>query len=308
MMRLDARGFILTVWFTLLSGTLSSTLTLNYFINTRGGTGFPTTLSETWGLLVGLWLGGVVGVSLMLLADWAKLSHALWTAMVGYWVAAFIRLILLGKFLPGADSQFNIFWQALTLQALPAHDAWWLWALLGGSVVILMVGVLVSLLPKLPEEMRQHTTLPEGRPILVTVVALGTVLMLLLIGLRSLDQDLWPTFSLQDTRWLLLPQTNMILAALLGFIVGGTYLCQHRYQASYTLFIALSLHVCLMLILDAMLSPYDPLNVEFNPNRIDFLPFVFLWWGVPSVGAIAAFALHNLRDAFQLPEEALADA
>jgi hypothetical protein len=302
-MRLDSRGLILSLWLTLFSGTVSSTLVLNYFTNTRGGTGLPTTLAETGGLLAGLWLGAALSVLMIWITGWAtQLSQVLWTALVGYWIGAFIRLILLGEFLPGADSQFNVLWQALTFQALPAHDAWWLLVLFGGVMVVLVVGVLATLIPPVPATLTQGALNPPGR-VVASVVGLGFVLMLLLIGLRSLNQDLAPEFSLRDTRWLLLPQTNMLLAALLGFLVGGSYLCQDRYQAASALFIGLCLHVCLMLLLDALLAPYDPLNSDFNPNRVALLPFLFLWWGVPTVGAIAAFALHNLRDAFSLPEE-----
>ena len=54
-----------------------------------------------------------------------------------------------------------------------------------------------------------------------------------------------------------------------------------------------------MLLIDSPAASYDALYNGIRPNQVTALPFLFFWVGTPLVGGVAAFALHNLRDAFR---------
>jgi hypothetical protein len=58
--------------------------------------------------------------------------------------------------------------------------------------------------------------------------------------------------------------------------------------------------VILMLLLDPVMAMYDPAHAGINPTQVQQVSFRFFWYGTPAVGAIAAYAMHNLRDAFEM--------
>lgn len=322
-MRQDIRGVILTIWLTILGGTLSTTFVLDYFASYRPENPKPLDLAEASSMIAGLWAAGLLAGILVILAGWYDKtpSSGISTVLTGYWVGCGIRLVLMQElqpFLRHADSDFDWFWGLVTLRGLPSYSLFVLLILVGGGLVVVLT---VLLIHAFRERVQFDDLLPmlvEPR-ILWSVTALSITSMLIAIVFRNLlgelvkelDRPVWLIDALiiqgvsgsqfTFTKWLTLPQTNMILAAVLGFLVGGAYLCISRWSSAVTLFLAVVVHVMVMLLLDSSRLLSDPLYAGWDANRVDWISYLFFWLGTPMIGGIAAFALHNLRDAFQLP-------
>jgi len=282
----NIRSAILAFWLTMLTSTVGSTLTLNYFANTRAAP-MPTTLGESWGLLAGVWLGALAAGVLC----WERRG-----AVMGVTVAVFVRLAFWGAFLPNTPDLWSALWGLVRLSGVPAYAVFILLAYGGGALLAAVGHGGISLFFDEP-------LIPENTPHwgLVAVVALlAPIIMLNLVMIRSLNATEGGAIVLLNTEWLILPQTNMIVAALVGFVFGGVYLSANRQSAAGNVFLGLVLHVGGMILLDGILASYDPYSRMRYDNQVSLLPFLFFWFGAPVVGGLAAFALHNLRDAFAL--------
>ena len=294
---LDYRGVLLTTWLTLLLGSIGSTLTFNYYANTQAIV--PQTLGHTWAMVLTLWLGGVLGAMLVILLGWSSgWRQAFLTAFTGYGIGVFIRLIFLGQFLDNSTTAWELLSNIVTLGSIPPYQSFWALVWLGGVLLLVFTVVLVT-------ELRitlDTPSIPLVPRYIGASAALMSISLLSVVALRNTTAQGVNTLDLVDTQWLLLPQTNMIIAALLGFVIGGAYVCETREAAALTLFFASTAHVVAMLLVTPVVADFDALYVNFDPNRIGVLHFVFFWVGTPLTGAIAAFALHNLRDAFALGE------
>lgn len=302
-MRLDGRGVILSMWLTILIGSISSLWVVNHFLPIEGGDGLPNRFEGALWLVLGLWVGGILAALVLTYLGWYRdLSELIWTVLLGYGLGALVRLIFLGRFLDGARDAWDTLWGVVKLQDFPPYDAFVLLVLPVGFLLVAAAAVTSAvLLPAL--NLRAAWSAERVKPrLLGSIFLLMPIVLVSLVAIRTLNsQTSTAEIALLNTEWLTLPQTNMILAALLGFVVGGAYLCESRFAAAVTLFLSASAHVIVMLLIDSTAASYDPFYDGINPNQVNFLPFVFFWIGTPAIGAIAAFALHNLRDAFSLP-------
>jgi hypothetical protein len=133
------------------------------------------------------------------------------------------------------------------------------------------------------------------------ILAWMPIILLTFVLFGTLGVDDQGKIGISQTSWMLLPVTNMILAAMIGFFVGVLYLCRDSLSSGATLFLGLCAHVLLVIPLGEALDSFDVTGSRFDPNDVSLLSFLFLVVATPAVGSIAAFALHNLRDAFRLP-------
>ncbi len=295
---LDTRNIIFTAWLTFFVGTLSNTFTYNYFANQNA---IPDSLGDTTFIWLGVWLGGFLGA---LTGGWLGWGRAWAGSVAGFGLAALLRLIFLGVFLPTERSNWDFFAGLLTFDLAP-YPVFVLLVLGGGALATLCGALLATLLrPAKREAVPIHPRFWAG------AVGLMLVSMLLLILPNALSEalDATPTaradipIVVPNTNWLMLPHFNMIVAALYGGLMGlAARSMPSRAAAALTLWLAGCAHVMLLLPLEEILVGYDPLYDGINPNQVAVLTFIALWVGTPLVGALAAFALYNLREAFTMP-------
>lgn len=305
-MRLDGRAVILALWITLLITTLTSTIIIDYFEDVEGTTaeGLPTKLEDTASLIAGFWVAGlVVGVSVSLLKWPQRERMAFASGLLGFSIATLIRLLALGQdFLPGSQIRFwNFVLNILSLRSIPDYHTFLLMVWIGGIVAV-GIGVLISAILKQTVEINlPNLVVDTGN--LTIAAALMSVSILFLLVVRNFETESRTTLTILDTKWLILPLTNMVVAAMVGFFIGMGYFAENRFAAAVTVFLGASVHVTLMLVLESYISTLDAANESTNLNNIPYLNFLFFWIGTPLVGGIAALALHNLRDAFMIEYE-----
>lgn len=310
-MRLDIRAVILALWMTLLLTTLTSTATIDYYENVDDVQvtleGLPTSLENATLLVFGFWIAGLAsGLAVSLLGWPLRERNALLSGMVGFAIGTLMRLLALGQdFLPGTDTSFWDFMsKILAFHDIPDYHAFLLLVWLGGFIA-LALGVMMSALLKQTFHLdpRRLPALDVEGKNLVFGLAMLSVSMLFLLVLRNFETENRPDLTVLDTKWLILPLTNMVFAALIGFFMGGGYFASSRFSAAVTMFLSAAVHVTLMLAMESYISTLDAVEEATNLNNIAYLNFIFFWVGTPVVGAIAALALHNLRDAFTISYE-----
>lgn len=303
-MRLDIRSTFFSAWLTFLLATFGSTITLNYLRDNREGLAQqPRDLDDALLIWLSLWLGGLLATVWVAWAGWHRgRSSAFWSVLAGYGIGAGLRMIFQGVFLPTSDNFWSLTWGALT-NGLPSYPIFVLLVWVGGAGVVL-AGTFLSFAIMRGLGVRDEGYLSQlaldTRATLLVMTWMPIILFSMMI-IRSLRDDGRGMIRIAHTVWFVLPQTNMILAALIGFLVGGLYLCRDRASAALTLFIALMGHVLIAVCLGSAIGSFDPIRDGLDVNRVPVMLFSFLFIGTPIVGAVAAFALHNLRDAFSLP-------
>ncbi|MBZ0305709.1 MAG: hypothetical protein K8I82_06540, partial [Anaerolineae bacterium] len=293
--------------------TLSSIATIEYFQNKEVSEvavsldGLPTTLEDSIGLVSGFWIAGLlVGLSIRLLG-WGENGRSIFaSSLMGFAIATLIRIMALGIFLPNATNFWKFMSGILSLHDIPDYHAFLLLVWVGGATAVaagVQLGVLI--------QQKTAFTLPtldvEPQNLLVSA-SLMSVLLLSLLVIRNLDSASRSDLSILNTRWLILPVTNMILAALMGFFIGGGYFTRSPFAAGATVFLGAAVHVTVMLVLESYVSTFDAVEASTDLNNLPVLNFIFFWAGTPVVGAVAALALHNLRDAFSINYEEEAPA
>lgn len=309
MIHLDVRAVILGLWVTLLITTLSSILTIAYFEDSAEAIisldGLPTRLDDSWGLIAGFWLAGLLSGAGVSVLEWGENERSrLVSGLAGFAIATLIRVLALGPFLPSASSFWKFMSGILSLHDIPEYHAFLLLVWLGSGIAV-AIGVLVSYLLKENTGFALDFLPPlpvEGKNLVVTS-SLMSVAVLCLLVIRNLDSASQSDLSILNTRWLIMPLPNMVVAALLGFFLGGGYFAHNRFAAGATVFLGAGVHVVVMLVLESYISTFDVVEESTDLNNIPLLSFIFFWLGTPLVGAIAALALHNLRDAFSMSYE-----
>lgn len=293
------RGFLLSFWWV----TLTSTLASSAYLSQNGGA-LPQSLEQTWVLCLGLWLGGILAAVNLLYLRWESPRDSLRTALWAYGLAALLRVMFWGAFLPHGDDRFMVIWRLVSLQALPAYDSFILAIFLLGPILIILAGLMAHngflwLNLVYPFDSRVSERALWG------LLGLMPLLMMSLVLARTARADLQTAeLNLVNTHWLMSPATNLVLAALLGLGIGWSSLCETRFSAAMTLAIAGCGHVFLMFILEPVLATYDPFHTPLDPNQVPVGEFLLFWLGVPGMGALAAFAAHNLREALMMEEVA----
>ncbi len=308
MSRLDVRAVILGMWLTLLMTTLSSITTIEYLKNKDASEvavsldGLPIALEDSIGLVSGFWIAGLlVGLSTRLLG-WGENSRSMFASgLLGFAIAALIRIMALGIFLPNATSFWKFMSGILSLHDIPDYHAFLLLVWIGGATAI-AAGVQMAVLIQQKTAFTLPTLDVEPQNLAVSA-SLMSVLLLSLLVIRNLDSASRSDLSILDTRWLILPLTNMILAAMMGFFMGAGYFTRSPLMAGATVFLGAAVHVTVMLVLESYVSTFDAVEASTNLNNLPVLNFIFFWVGTPLVGAVAALALHNLRDAFSINYE-----
>lgn len=298
MLRFDGRTFIISLWATLGFGTLSTTYTFNYYANKYDQ--LPDQLSETFGIIAGLW-GVALLISFLLgVVNEGSGLATLTNLLGGYWVGALIRIIFMKQFLPSTNTSFDLIWKALTLSSLPPYHTFLLLIFIGGSLTICL-GLLLGLLIKSYTGYKQQIPVQNEPRALTLALVLPPLLLLLVVLLRSMRTGMEGAFLLTDADWFTQPEPNMIVGALVGALVGISYLSPDRRSAVSIMMQGMGVHVIMMLLLDSIFASYDPVYNGINPNQVPLGTFQAFWIFAPLVGAISAFAMHNLRDAFAMP-------
>jgi hypothetical protein len=268
--------------------------------------GQPQNLTQTLASVLACWLAGWLAGGITGALDWggAKRLARLGAVYGGYSLALALRMIF-WDFLATQGDIFNILWALLTFSNLPLYDTFLLLLWLGGAAFVLLglqIGELWRLRrydSPLAAWGSRLSVMPQALFALLTLVGVG---VLLLVGLRSWNElDAYSELTLLNTRWLTLPQSNMLMGALWAALVGGAWLCAGRWSALATGTLAGMGHVLVMSLLEAVLSGYDPFYTGQDLNHVAVLPFVFFWLGVPLMMGVSAFALHNLREALSAP-------
>jgi|GEM_PF-5755187 len=300
-MQLDTRAILLTFWLTMLVGSLTTAATL------AQNDVFPRTLGSSGAIIGGIWLAAIMAGALVMLFGWHT-GHRSASASVtsGYVMGAGLRVIFINKpdMLLGwekAENSFVFLWEALTLQAFPAYDGFLLLLFLGG--IILAISTIMILSVFIPKGVDPIADISPPNPLtLWSAATLSCVILWVILLLSNLrDSETYNDLILFNVNWLTLPQTNMIVIAFIGFGVGAAYNSPTRWHAAMTLFVVGMVQVMVMLLSDEMLAIYDPAYGGLDANRVNVPAFSFFWVGTPVIGAMAAFALHNLRDAFDTP-------
>lgn len=297
-MHIDTRGVIFGTWLVFAFGTISSALTFNFLANTTDHS-VPANLNEAFPLVLGLWTGGLLAGLAMALIGWHRGARsAVGASVLGYAFGASLRLVFLGVFLTGSSDHYTLAFDIISLAGIPPYLAFLLLVISGAMFAGLgaWVGLWLAKQSGRPNGFFPMAQLePRG---FFGIAALMLLTLTSLVLLSSINEGNQDPIRLYDTYWLVSPFVNMLLAAFLGSAFGLFYFAEHRTAAFSTAFLALAAHLMILLIVEEVAAGYDPFNPGLEPNRVDLLPFIALWFFVPMCGAAGAFAFHNLRDVF----------
>lgn len=268
----------------------------------------PQHLGGTGLLLLGFWLAALLaGLLSELLRGQQSLGQALVAGIGGYCTAVMLRLLMLGQFLPGSRYAWTLFWDALRLRGLPDYPLFLLLSFLVGGIILAVAALLLGLLslPRLnldvPLRRRPGLMLESLLPAALALMLVGGLLIVLLLN------DLRPAvdLQLQQTRLLSHPAINILLATLVGMLLGLAYRSPNWGAALADSSGGVMLHVVLMLLFSSSFAAYDSSYSGLNPAQLHWPSFLLLWLGAPLAGGIAAFAMYNLRDTLARPYQPL---
>jgi hypothetical protein len=281
----DARGILGSFWLTFLVTSIGSTTMERN----------PQTVADALPLVMAFWTAALLcglGVGLLRWPDRPTGMFA--SALTGFGLAAIIRLLILN--LPATMGRSHSFWEFLwnmvNLEGVSGYYALLLLIGLGSMLLLSVVWFWQTLILPLPDLSLHNRTFS-------TAFALMSINLITLVLIRSAREDVGIQITASD--WLTAPVPNMLLATSWGAAIGLAYRANNALAAAVTAFAAVICHLIIMLLLEVLITGYslNPFYTGLDLRQPPLVRFTFFWGIAPVVGATAAFALHNLRDAFR---------
>lgn len=296
--RLDWRGIILGTWITILITTIATSIVVN-----ANDDLLPSTIRDATGIIVGHWVAAILCGAIVVLIGWGgqTTQENILNSASGYFIGTSIRLVFLNRFLPVDRNAWNLLTDILTLQSLNSFPAFLMLVLFGGGLLVSLMA-LVAFYARAELDLDLPTLIdvrPDSR-LLTTLPLLMLMFMATVLLLGSYNEQSGESFIISNTSWLTLPISSMLLMAIFGALVGLLPVNQDRTTATVGMYLAAVIYVTIALLLDAPVAMYDPLNIGIDPNNVT-IGFLFFYIGAPVIGALAAYAMQNLLQAYRNP-------
>ncbi len=267
---------------------------------------FPTTIGSLMWLIAGIWISGYVGGFVLgLLTGQEKRRSMIASAVVGYEFMVLARLTFLNAFPLIKQDAFEDVFQSLTLDGVPGHLSFFLLSVIFGT---LLVWLAVYTGYELSRVFPRFSTVQfefDARLALSATILPATLLLSLwsLLNLihwqRVEDQNIgaFTPFTLVDIEVVLNPALHMIMAAIVGILIGLSPYSRGLKRVLLSTGVGALSYVLLVIatkdifVLFASLEYEDNLNFGY-PNLI---LFTLLWLGPVFTAVVSAFAFYNIR-------------
>jgi hypothetical protein len=266
---------------------------------------FPIAIQESIWLVLGIWISGYLAGMFIGVRGREKDRHTLvWSAIIGFEIMVLLRIIFLDAFPDGQQDAFGNIFTIFTLAGVPGYISFlFLSTVIGALLVGIAVTTGLILSQNQPKPLAYLSLDPR---LLVTSILLPWAILLAGWGvlnildfetLKELRQNPYDSTHLLHLDLFLNPATHMLIAALVGVLLGASPYA--RYQGSllfttsagmmvYVLFIIVSKDLFMIYAVDTI---EDKLNLSYPNAAI----FGLLWYGPVFTGTLGAFAVYNLK-------------
>lgn len=267
---------------------------------------FPNSIGGLIWLIAGIWVSGyVTGLVLGILTGRENRRSMVANAVVGYELMVVLRLIFLDAFPAIQQDAFEDIYHSLTFAGVPGHLSFLLLTLIFGAALVWLAvytGYIISqMFPKLSELRFDF----DSRLIIGNAVLPGAILitfwsltnLLQWDAIEAADRQQFEPFTLLNVDVFLNPALHMIVAAIVGLMVGLSPYSRGLMKVVLSTAIGAMSYVLLTFITKDLLVLYAPLDYK---DSLDFgypnlILFTLLWLGTVFTAVASAFAFYNIR-------------